>query len=179
MAASDRSHGSVSSTIVSYLAGATTRGHVARVPTYRPISLHCRVYDCCVSFSLSLYCYSKVRYSLDEALECPPSPTNCGSLWPQVVWWVCGPPGGREIPPRVGSPVRRWDLVPLRYVGGSTPAESPSDTEGKALVVFTWNNSGLHQSPPPLAPVFTTDSHASVVRVWGASETHPVTAFRT
>ncbi len=87
------------------------------------------------------------------------------------------PPGGREIPPRLGSPVRRWDLVPFRYVDWSTPAESPSDTEGKELVVSTWNISGLHQSPP-LAPVFTTDSHASVVRVWGASETHPVAAFR-
>ena len=87
------------------------------------------------------------------------------------------PPGGREIPPRLGSPVRRWDLVPFRYVDRSTPAESPSDTEGKELVVSTWNNSGLHQSPP-LAPVFTTDSHASVVRVWGTSEIHPVAAFR-
>ena len=56
-----------------------------------------------------------------------------------------------EILPRLGSPVRRWDLVPFRYVDRFTPAESPSDTEGKALVVFTWNNSGLHQSPPPLS----------------------------
>jgi hypothetical protein len=78
------------------------------------------------------------------------------------------PPTRREIPPRLGPSVRRWDLI---------ESGQPSDPEGKGPVVPTWNNSGLHRSPP-LAPVVATDSVVTAVSVWGASTTHPVAAFR-
>ena len=87
------------------------------------------------------------------------------------------PPTRREIPPRLGPSVRRWDLDAFRHVEGSIESGQPSDPEGKGPVVPTWNNSGLHRSPP-LAPIVATDSVATAVSVWGASTTHPVAAFR-
>ena len=81
------------------------------------------------------------------------------------------PPTRREITPRLGPSVRRWDLDAFRHVEGSVKAGQPSDPEGKGPVVPTWNNSGLHRSPP-LAPV------ATAVSVWGASTTHLAAAFR-
>ena len=69
------------------------------------------------------------------------------------------PPSGREIPPLLGPPVRRWDLVPFRYEDRPVDVAQSSATEGMELVVPTWNNSGVHQPPPsPSASAVTTDS---------------------
>ena len=76
------------------------------------------------------------------------------------------PPTRREIPPRLGPSVRRWDLDAFRHVEGSIKTGQPSDPEGKGPVVPTWNNSGLHRSPP-LAPVAATDSVARQRSVYG------------
>ena len=91
-------------------------------------------------------------------------------LWETVVSsrLVGVPPGGREISPRLGSRVRRWDLVPFRLVDRSTPAESPSDTEGKELVVSTWNNSAcLHHR-----------QSRECGQGMGSQQNSPVAAFR-
>jgi len=53
------------------------------------------------------------------------------------------PPARREITPRLGPSVRRWDLVPFRHVDRSINAGPPSDTKGKGQMEPSWNNSDL------------------------------------
>ena len=86
------------------------------------------------------------------------------------------PPRRREIPPRVVSSGRRWDLVPYQYVDRSD-AGPPSATTDKGPWVPIWNNSSVHRLPS-VAPVVTIDSSATVVGEWGAHTTQPVATFR-
>ena len=86
------------------------------------------------------------------------------------------PPWRREIPPRVVSSGRRWDLVPYQYVDRSD-AGPPSATTDKGPWVPIWNNSSVHRLPS-VAPVVTIDSSATVVGEWGAHTTQPVASFR-
>ena len=73
--------------------------------------------------------------------------------------------GGCEIPLRLDPSVRRMDLVPFNYVDRSIVGPQP-ETEGMGPVVSICNNGGVHLSPP-LAPVVTIDSVASVVSASG------------
>jgi hypothetical protein len=86
------------------------------------------------------------------------------------------PPQGCEIPLRLDPSVRRMDLVPFNYVDRSIVGPQP-ETAGMGPVVSICNNGGVHRSPP-VAPVVTIDSVASVVSASGVHNTSPVVAFR-
>jgi hypothetical protein len=90
------------------------------------------------------------------------------------------PPQGCEIPLRLDPPVRRMDLVQFNYVDRSIVGPQPVN-EGMGPVVSICNNGGVHRSPP-LAPVVTINSVASVVSASGGHNTPspppPAVAFR-
>ena len=81
------------------------------------------------------------------------------------------PPQGCEIPLRLDPLVRRMDLVPFNYVDRSIVGPQP-ETEGMGPVVSICNNGGVHRSPP-LAPVVTINSVASVVSASGSHKPPP------
>ena len=62
--------------------------------------------------------------------------------------------------------VRQMDLVPFNYVDRSIVGPQP-ETEGMGPVVSICNTGGVHRSPP-LAPVVTINSVASVVSASGS-----------
>ena len=68
------------------------------------------------------------------------------------------------------------DLVQFNYVDRSIVGPQP-ETAGMGPVVSICNNGGVHRSPP-VAPVVTIDSVASVVSASGVHNTSPVVAFR-
>ena len=89
----------------------------------------------------------------------------------QPIVGACGlkSTGGRPL--WLDPPVRRLDLVPFNYVDRSIVGPQP-ETEGMGPVVSICNNGGVHRSPP-LAPVVTINSVASVVSASGSHKPPP------